>query len=220
MRLTGLVSVFDQPVLSGKVPLIPVICSMQELLSGLTLDYLILDLHEPGSGSHYVHAILHACPGVRLLVIGPQVDDDLAMEAISAGARAYLDLNSEIDTVRAAMDAVVSGNICAPRRVLSKLIDRLLKVSDASLTNAAPQLTSREKQVIERIMLARSNREIAHDLGIGVPAVTAHVGRLLRKTGTDNRINLASYMRRRKWSDDSGDSRLSTRSRTGPVETD
>src|SRR5580658_3962102 len=206
MWLTGLVSVFDKPILSGKIPLIPVICSMRELLSGATFDYLILDLQEPGCGLNSVHAILDACPGTRLLVIGPQVNDDLAMEAISAGARAYLDLNSEIDTVRVAMDVVVSGNICAPRRVLSKLIDRLLKVSDSSLTNAPPQLTSREKQVIERIMLAQSNREIAHDLGIGVPAVTAHVGRLLRKTGTDNRINLASYMRRRKWSDDHGDS--------------
>ncbi len=220
MRLTGLVSVFDQPVLSGEIPLIPVICSMRELLSGLALEYLILDLHEAGGSLNSVHAILDACPGVRLLVIGPQVNDDLAMEAIAAGARAYLDLNSEIDTVRVAIDVVISGNICAPRRVLSKLIDRLLKVSDSCLTNALPQLTSREEQVIERIMLAQSNREIAHDLGIGVPAVTAHVGRLLRKTGTDNRINLASYMRRRKWSDDSGDSGSFLPSRSGPVETD
>ena len=92
MRLTGLVSVFDQPVLSGEFLLIPVICSMPELLSGLALDYLILDLHESGSSLNSVHAILDACPGIRLLVIGPQVNDDLAIEAISAGARAYLDL--------------------------------------------------------------------------------------------------------------------------------
>jgi DNA-binding NarL/FixJ family response regulator len=217
MRLTGLVSIFDEPVLSGKIPLIPVVCSIRELLSGLKLDYLILDLHEPGSGSYYIRAILRACPGVRLLVIGPQVNDDLAMEAISAGARAYLDLNSEIDTVRVAIDAVVGGNICAPRRVLSKLIDRLLRVSDSSLTNAPPQLTAREKQVIERILLAQSTREIARDLGIGIPAVTAHVGRLMRKTRTDNRINLASFMRKRNWSED-GDHIAPPP--IGPLETD
>jgi DNA-binding NarL/FixJ family response regulator len=198
---------------------------MGELLSGSTFDYLILDLHESdlhetGSSSHTVHAILDACPGICMLVIGPQVNDDLAMEMISAGARAYLDLNSEIDTVRVAIDAVVSGSICAPRRVLSKLIDRLLKVSDSSLTDAPPRLTSREKQVIERIMLARSTREIARELGIGIPAVTAHIGRLLRKTGTDNRLSLASYMRRRKWSDDSGDSGNFSPSHTGLIETD
>ena len=201
MRLAGLVSVFDQPVLSGNIPLIPVICSLQEVLTGSTLDYLIVDLHESGSISHSVRAILRVRPGIRLIVIGPQGNHDLAAEAIFAGARAYLDLNVEIDTVRLAMDVVISGNICAPRKVLSKLIDRLLKVSDSSLTNTAPRLTSREKQVIELILLARSNREIARNLGIGIPTVTAHVGRLMRKTGTANRINLASFMRERRWSD-------------------
>ena len=196
MRLVGLVSIFDQPVLSDNIPLIPVVCSIQELLSGLTLDYLILDLHESGSSLHSIHAILRALPGVQLLVVGPPGNDDLALEVISAGARAYLDLNSEIDMVRLAIDVVVSGNICAPRRVLCRLIDRLLKVSDSSLANASPQLTPRENQVIDLILLARSNREIARNLGVGIQTVTAHVGRLMRKTGTVNRINLASFMRK------------------------
>jgi DNA-binding NarL/FixJ family response regulator len=202
MRLAGLVSVFDEPVLSGRIPLIPVVCSMRDLLTGLTLDYLILDLHETGSSSHFIHAILRVRPGIRLLVVGPRGNDDLAMEVISAGARAYLDLTSEIAVVRLAIDVVIGGNICAPRKVLSKLIDRLLKASDSSLTNASPQLTPREKQVVELILLARSNREIARNLGISMQTVTAHVGRLMRKTGTDNRINLASFMRKRNWSDD------------------
>ncbi len=196
MRIAGLVSVVDQPVLSGKIPLTPVICSVQELLSGLSLDYLILDLNESDSGPRYICDILRVHPGIRLIIIGPPGNDDLALEVITAGARAYLDLTSEIDGVRHAIDVVSSGHICAPRRVLSKLIDRLLKVSDSSLTNAPLQLTPREKQVIELILLARPNREIARDMGISTQAVTAHVGRLMRKTGTDNRINLASFMRR------------------------
>jgi DNA-binding NarL/FixJ family response regulator len=196
MRLVGLVSIFDKPVLSDNIPLIPVVCSVKELLSGITLDYLILDLDEYGSSALTIHAILRARPGIRLLVIGPPGNDDLASEMISAGARAYLDLNSEIDMVRRAIHVVISGNIWVPRRVLCKLIDRLLKVSDSSLANAPPQLTPREKQVIELILLARSNREIARNLGIRIQTVTAHVGRLMRKTGTFNRINLASFMRK------------------------
>jgi DNA-binding NarL/FixJ family response regulator len=80
--------------------------------------------------------------------------------------------------------------------VLSKLIDQLLKVSQSSPPNSPPQLTPREMQVIELILLARSNREIARNLDISAQTVTAHVGRLMRKTGTDNRINLASFMRK------------------------
>jgi hypothetical protein len=50
MRLAGLVGVFDQPVLDGNIPLIPVVCGVQEWLTGSTLDSLILDLHGSGSG--------------------------------------------------------------------------------------------------------------------------------------------------------------------------
>jgi DNA-binding NarL/FixJ family response regulator len=73
---------------------------------------------------------------------------------------------------------------------LSKLIDRLLKAPDSSLTNAMPHLTEREQQVLDLILNARSNREIARQLGIEERTVKAHVGRLMRKTGADNRIEL------------------------------
>jgi predicted transcriptional regulator len=39
--------------------------------------------------------------------------------------------------------------------------------------------------------MARSNREIARHLGIEERTVKAHVGRLMRKTGADNRIELS-----------------------------
>jgi DNA-binding NarL/FixJ family response regulator len=196
MRLVGLVSIFDQPLPGDEILLVPLVCSIKELLSGLALDYLILDLDESGSSALSIRAILRACPGIRILVVGPLGSDDLAMQVIAAGARAYLDLNSEIDRVRLAIDMVISGNISAPRSVLCKLVDRLRKVSDSSLVKTSPQLTPRERQVVELIMLARSNREIARNMGIGIQTVTAHVGRLMRKTGTENRINLAAFMRK------------------------
>ena len=84
-----------------------------------------------------------------------------------------------------------SGSIWAPRRLLSKLIDRLLKVPDSSLTNANPHLTGREHQVLDLLLMAHSNREIARQLGIEERTVKAHVGRLMRKTGADNRIELS-----------------------------
>jgi DNA-binding NarL/FixJ family response regulator len=54
-----------------------------------------------------------------------------------------------------------------------------------------PRLTARERQVMDLILLARSNREIARELGIEERTVKAHVGRLMRKTGSDNRIDLS-----------------------------
>jgi DNA-binding NarL/FixJ family response regulator len=92
--------------------------------------------------------------------------------------------------VREAVEAVTSGSIWAPRKLLSRLIDHLLGSTDTSLTNDSPHLTDRERQVLELILTARSNREIAQELGIEERTVSAHVSRLMRKTGADNRIEL------------------------------
>jgi DNA-binding NarL/FixJ family response regulator len=126
-----------------------------------------------------------------MVVIGPENSDDIVMNTIIAGARAYLDLGAGPRMVREALDVVMAGSIWAPRKLLSKLIDRLLSGDDASLTNPRPHLTTREDQVLKLLLMARSNREIATELGIEERTVKAHVGKLMRKIGAENRIELS-----------------------------
>jgi DNA-binding NarL/FixJ family response regulator len=191
IRLEGLMSIFDQSPLDGNPRLCPITGSLKEMLARATLEYLVVDVDASRGGLAILDSIRRARPTLRLIVIGPEGNDELVLESIIAGARAYLDLTADTAMVRQAIEVVTSGSIWAPRRLLSKLIDRLLKVPDGSLTAGTPHLTDREKQVLELILLARSNREIARQLGIEERTVKAHVGRLMRKTGADNRIELS-----------------------------
>lgn len=190
IRLEGLSSIFDGPAKLGRAQLLPVKGSVEELLAGSALELLVLDLNSSSGGLSTLKAIRRARPDIRLIVIGPGGDDQLVIDCIIAGARAYLDSSVGPQVVRAAIEAVTNGSIWAPRRLLSKLIDLLLKAPDGNIANDGPHLTDREREVLEHILLARSNREIAHHLGIEERTVKAHVGRLMRKTGADNRIEL------------------------------
>jgi DNA-binding NarL/FixJ family response regulator len=190
IRLEGLVSIFDQPAAEASASLQPITGTLAEMLALPTLEYLVVDLHSAPGGLAILDSIRRARPALRLMVIGPEGNDELVLEAIIAGARAYLDLTADIPMVRQAIEVVTSGSIWAPRRLLSKLIDRLLKVPDSNLSTSKLHLTAREKEVLELILQARSNREIARQLGIEERTVKAHVGRLMRKTGADNRIEL------------------------------
>jgi DNA-binding NarL/FixJ family response regulator len=190
MRLEGLVSILDQSSHHGGVSLFPITGSLAEMLGRQCLEYLVVDLHGDPQRMAILESIRRARPALQLIVIGPEGNDELVMESIIAGARAYLDLNADTLTVRLAIETVTTGSIWAPRRLLSKLIDRLLKAPDSSPSNQKPHLTDREKQVLELILQARSNREIGRQLGIEERTVKAHVGRLMRKTGADNRIEL------------------------------
>jgi DNA-binding NarL/FixJ family response regulator len=191
IRLAGLITVFDQPAVGDRPQLAPVPGQLHELLRQASLRYLVVDLHSVPSYSETLEIIRRERPDIRLIVIGPANDDALVMNSIIAGARAYLDLNAGPKMVRKAIDVVTEGSIWAPRRLLSQLIDRLSKGRDTSLTASAPQLTERERQVLELILMARSNREISAQLGIEERTVKAYVGRLMRKAGTDNRIKLS-----------------------------
>jgi DNA-binding NarL/FixJ family response regulator len=191
IRVAGLASVFDQPAEGGHQQLVPVVGTLTELLADPELEYLVVDLQASSGKVEGLEAIRKIRPDIRQIVIGPERDEELVLSSIVAGARAYLDLTAAPDVVRQAVEVVTSGSIWAPRRLLSKLIDRLLKVPETNPATAGLQLTSREQQVLELILMARSNREIATQLGIEERTVKAYVGRLMRKTGADNRIKLS-----------------------------
>ena len=191
IRLAGMASIFDQRAKKGQPQLLPVVGTLKKLLGEADLEYLVIDLHGSASGVDALEPIRRRRPDIRLIVIGPEGDEELVLSSIVAGARAYLDLTAGPEVVRMAVDVVTSGSIWAPRRLLSKLIDRLLNGHDASLTSDSNLLTAREQQVLELILLARSNRDIAAQLGIEERTVKAYVGRLMKKTGSDNRIKLS-----------------------------
>jgi len=188
--MAGLASIFETLPGESTSPLIPVNGTIEELLADTTLKFLVVDLNASSDDIRTLDTIRRRRPDIRLIVIGPEGNEDLVMDSIMAGARAYLDLKASPQIVRKAVEVVTGGSIWASRRLLSTLIDRLLGSNDASLTSNPPRLTERERQVLDLILTARSNREIARELGIEEHTVQAHVGRLLRKTGAENRIDL------------------------------
>ena len=191
IRVAGLGSIFDQPAQQDQAKLVPVIGSLPELLALVGIEYIVVDLYSFPFGIEALEIVRRTHPSVRLIVIGPEDDDELILRAIIAGARAYLGFSAGPEVVRKAIEAVTSGSIWAPRRLITCLLDRLLKVPSTAPAAPAPQLTFRERQVLDLLVKAHSTREIASQLGIEQRTVKAYIARLMRKTGVDNRIKLS-----------------------------
>ncbi len=191
IRLAGMASIFEQESSKAAPPLTLLNGSLEDLLAIPTMEYLVVDLNSFKNGLETLQTIRRKRPSLRLIVIGPDGDDELVLSSIMAGARAFLDLSASPETVRMAIDVVTSGSIWAPRRLLSRLIDRLLNVPDPGETVPQLNLTIREREVLGLILTAAPNREIARKLGIEERTVKAHMGRLMRKTGTTNRVELS-----------------------------
>jgi|HubBroStandDraft_1064217.scaffolds.fasta_scaffold255268_1 DNA-binding NarL/FixJ family response regulator len=187
-RVGGLTSIFDQPAQPGQVRLVPVIGSLQKLIGASDVDYVVVDVDTSAGSLEVLESVRSARPDIRLIVIGPEGDDELVFKAIVAGARAYLGLSAGPELMREAIEVVIAGSMWAPRPLLSRLVDRLLHDHPSK---RVASLTSREEQVLKLVLLANSTREIARQLGINQRTVKAYVAGLMRKTGADNRVQLS-----------------------------
>lgn len=138
-------------------------------------------------------------PEMRVIVVSPESDDETVMVAIAAGAKGWLLETASPELILQAVDVVLDGSIWAPRKILAEMVDRALGNSGTPLRSGAPRFTEREEEVLEQLMLARSNREIAEALSIREQTVKSYVARLMRKVGVDNRIALSMQAAQARW---------------------
>src|SRR5579872_2386906 len=138
-------------------------------------------------------------PDMKTIVVSPENDDETVMAAIAAGAKGWLLETASPDLILQAVDVVLSGTLWAPRKILAEMVVRALGNSGRPLRSGAPKFTEREEEVLEQLILARSNREIAQALSIREQTVKSYVARLMRKVGVDNRIALSMQAAQAEW---------------------
>lgn len=128
-------------------------------------------------------------PHLRLIVIGLDESHDHIQRVIGAGAKGYLAHTARENEIRLAVEIVSDGSVWAPRKVLARLLEASASAGDVGPA-AEPKFTERESQVLKLLVAGQPNRDIAAALGIDAATVKAHVGRLMRKVGVENRIAL------------------------------
>jgi DNA-binding NarL/FixJ family response regulator len=187
IRVQGFVALFqDHPRIEF------VVFELAQFLADQEFKLALIGLHGDKLPLPLVGTIHGLRPDVKLIVMGPDADDEVILQAITAGAKAYLEASASPQQVEQAIMIVSQGSIWAPRRVLSIFVDRATKPSRSAVASSA-QFTARETEVLELLVAARSNREIARTLGIEERTVKGHVAKLMRKVGVENRIALSIY---------------------------
>ena len=129
-------------------------------------------------------------PHLRVIVIGMQEDQEYIQQVIGAGAKGYLTHTAKESEIRLAIEIVQDDSLWAPRKVLARLLESSSTETATAAPATVPKFTDREVQVLRLLVAGSPNREIARALGIDAVTVKAHVGRIMRKVGVDNRIAL------------------------------
>jgi DNA-binding NarL/FixJ family response regulator len=167
--------------------------SLPELAKAESVDIVLLG-SRTGSNLFDVMAGLKAArPDLRILVTGSGADDETILKAVAAGAKGYVEEAASAAEFIQAIRIVHSGSVWAPRRVLSMFIERVTTHPGRIFPAGRVTFTDREKEVLELLVAGRSNKEIGSALNIEERTVKAHVAKLMRKVGVQNRIALSVH---------------------------
>ena len=146
-------------------------------------DVTLMDLRLPKiGGADAIAKIREAFPGARIIVLTTFDGDEDIYRALQAGAKGYLLKGMDATELTDAIRTVYAGKSRIPAFVAEKLAERM----------GGPALTTRELEVLKRIVAGRSNKEIASDLNISEATVKTHINSILSKLGVSDRTQAAT----------------------------
>ncbi len=190
LRSLGLVSVLEEmPGVTAAA------VELDTALHGDGFAALLIHLHSPLEVLlQSIMKMRKAKSGLKLIVMSEALLPDEVQAVIGAGAKGYVAETASINEIVMAVEVVLDGSIWAPRKVLAALIESTggggTGRNERSSEPIREMLTDRERDVLLLLMNGRSNREIAAAMGIEPATVKAHLGRMLRKTKSSNRVEL------------------------------
>jgi len=188
LRFIGFRALFDsQPeleLISATVP---------EIGTRENVDLILLGSRGQQNLFDVMASLKAARPDLRIIVTGTGADDETILKALAAGAKGYVDEGTTAAEFMQAIQVVHQGSVWAPRRVLSMFIERVTSSPGRIFPAGRVSFTDREKEVLELLVAGRSNKEIGAALGIEERTVKAHVAKLMRKVGVQNRIALSVH---------------------------
>ena len=186
LRVLGIQTIFPE---GGEIEVAPL--SIPGVLDDAGVSLILID----SACTEHIFELLatfrRVKPHLKLIVLGLEENHEHIQRIIGAGAKGYLTHSAKESEIRLAIDIVHDGSIWAPRKVLARLLESSAEETVRGLAAQEPKFTERESQVLRLLVAGHPNRVIAGELGIDLITVKAHIGRLMRKVGVANRIELS-----------------------------
>jgi DNA-binding NarL/FixJ family response regulator len=163
-----------------------------EAVSGHMPDACLLGLDFPDEdGFAAAGAIRQHCPQVALLLMAGLPSPAMIAEAKLLGAAGFLSKDQNIEQITRALAAVAAGGTAfgtARPRSLAAAVPRVPQLLG--------ELTTREQEVLRRIVAGQGTRQMACEMNIAISTLRTYVKNLLTKLGTHSRLQAAALASR------------------------
>ncbi|GAA1568536.1 MULTISPECIES: response regulator transcription factor [Kribbella] len=148
-------------------------------------DVAVLDLQMPDlDGFAATRELARSAPEVAVLVLTMFEDDDSVFAAMRAGARGYLVKGAEQEEIDRAIRAVAAGEAIFGPGVARRVLTFFAAPPPA---DPFPELTTREREILDLLAAGLSNPAIAGRLDLAPKTVANNVSAIFTKLGTADR---------------------------------
>ncbi|WP_327355084.1 response regulator transcription factor [Streptomyces sp. NBC_01304] len=165
------------------------------MVSQLHPDVVLMDIRMPGlDGIEATRRIVAAGDRTRVLILTTFDLDEYAYAGLRAGASGFLVKDALPEDLLSGIRAVASGDAVVAPSLTRRLLDAFAEHLPTGTTETAgpdtrlATLTEREREILTVIGQGWTNTEIAERLHLAESTVKTHVGRILAKTGTRDRV--------------------------------
>lgn len=138
-------------------------------------------------------------PDTKVIVLTTFDDEAYVLGGIGAGASGFLLKDAEPEALLDAIRMVAGGDAVISPRATNRIVAKLAAPTEEAVALSAAdrlalgELTERELEVLIAIARGWSNGEIAERMFISMPTVKTHVGRVLAKTQSRDRVHAALF---------------------------
>lgn len=153
-----------------------------EKAASLQPDVILMDIQMPDmNGIQATRNIIRTSPHIGVIIVTMFEDDDSVFAAMRAGARGYILKGADQEEMLRAIRAVANGEALFGPDIATCLMNYFSAPKPDVASQAFPELTDRERQVLELIAQGFNNRRIARHLTISEKTVRNHVSNIFNK---------------------------------------
>jgi len=153
-------------------------------------DVVLVDIRLPSvNGIDLARQIVEQHPGTTVLILSAYDDEHYVRAALAAGVAGYLLKTTPSDELIRSIRAACDGSTLLDRGPSG----RGEKAPTTQPSHGTSRLTAREQEVVRLVARGRSNKAIAHQLGISPRTVEGHLNHVFEKVGSTSRTELVHY---------------------------